>query len=75
KFLLACTPSGKVTFVSHLFGGRTSDKQITHRSGFLEKIRPGDVIFTDRGFPVKDLVVKINATLVLSASTRRNVTA
>ncbi|GFT74826.1 uncharacterized protein NPIL_143271, partial [Nephila pilipes] len=70
KFLLACSPSGRVTFVSHLFGGRTSDKQIIQLSGFLEKTKPGDVIFADRGFPVKDLVAERNATLVLPASTK-----
>ncbi|GFW79640.1 uncharacterized protein TNCV_1429001 [Trichonephila clavipes] len=58
KFLIACTPLGKVSFVSKLYGGRTSDKQIIQLSGFLEQIRPGDEIFADRGFPVKDLVAE-----------------
>ncbi|GFU16751.1 THAP domain-containing protein 4 [Trichonephila clavipes] len=70
KFLIACTPLGKVSFVSKLFGGRTSDKQIIQLSGFLEQIRPGDVIFADRGFPVKDLVAERGASLVLPASTK-----
>ncbi|GFX56303.1 hypothetical protein TNCV_2242361 [Trichonephila clavipes] len=59
----------KVSFVSKLYGGRTSDKQI-QLSGFLEQIRPGDVIFADRGFPVKDLVAERGASLVLPASTK-----
>ncbi|GFW42851.1 uncharacterized protein TNCV_1212581 [Trichonephila clavipes] len=70
KFLIACTPLGKVSFVSKLYGGRTSDKQIIQLSGFLEQIRPGDVIFADRGFPVKDLVAERGASLVLPASTK-----
>ncbi|GFX60355.1 THAP domain-containing protein 4 [Trichonephila clavipes] len=70
KFLIACTPLGKVPFVSKLYGGRTSDKQIIQLSGFLEQIRPGDVIFADRGFPVKDLVAERGASLVLPASTK-----
>ncbi|GFT20333.1 uncharacterized protein TNCV_1009331 [Trichonephila clavipes] len=70
KFLIACTPLSKVSFVSKLFGGRTSDKQILQLSGFLEQIRPGDVIFADRGFPVKDLVAERGASLVLPASTK-----
>ncbi|GFW63938.1 putative isl2eu-5 hm [Trichonephila clavipes] len=36
----------------------------------LEQIRPGDVIFADRGFPVKDLVAERGASLVLPASTK-----
>ncbi|GFT23063.1 uncharacterized protein TNCV_1858181 [Trichonephila clavipes] len=70
KFLIACTPLGKVSFVSKLYGGRTSDKQIIQLSGFLEQIRPGDVIFADRGFLVKDLVAERGASLVLPASTK-----
>ncbi|GFU47459.1 uncharacterized protein TNCV_2693301 [Trichonephila clavipes] len=66
KFLIACTPLGKVSFVSKLYGGRTSDKQIQ----LMEQIRPGDVIFADRGFPVKDLVAERGASLVLPASTK-----
>ncbi|GFT28044.1 hypothetical protein TNCV_644351 [Trichonephila clavipes] len=62
--------TGKVSFVSKLFGGRTSDKQIIQLSGFLEQIRPGDVTFADRGFPVKDLVAEREASLVLPASTK-----
>ncbi|GFV44930.1 hypothetical protein TNCV_1716781 [Trichonephila clavipes] len=47
-----------VSFVSKLYGRRTSDKQLIQLSGSLEQIRPGDVIFADRGFPVKDLVAE-----------------
>ncbi|GFR03517.1 putative is4eu-1 dr [Trichonephila clavata] len=39
-------------------------------SGFLDQIRPGDVIFVDRGFPVKDLVAERRVSLVLPASTK-----
>ncbi|GFQ81004.1 hypothetical protein TNCT_240631 [Trichonephila clavata] len=39
-------------------------------SGFLDQIQPGDVIFADRGFPVKDLVAERRASLVLPASTK-----
>ncbi|GFW41793.1 THAP-type domain-containing protein [Trichonephila clavipes] len=53
--------ASKVSFVSKLYGGRTSDKQIIQLSGFLEQIRPGEVIFVDRGFPVKDLVAERGA--------------
>ncbi|GFW17860.1 THAP-type domain-containing protein [Trichonephila clavipes] len=35
-----------------------------------EQIRPGDVIFADRSFPVKDLVAEREASLVLPASTK-----
>ncbi|GFY38818.1 THAP domain-containing protein 4 [Trichonephila inaurata madagascariensis] len=70
KFLLACTPSGKMSFVSKLYGGRTSDKQMIQLRVFLKQIRLGDVIFADRGFSVKDLVAERGASLILPASTK-----
>ena len=44
---------------SHLskeFGGRTSDKMITKKSGIMEKLLP-DQILADKGFDVDDLAV------------------
>ena len=33
KYLIACAPSGETTFVSPGFGGRTTDMEITVKSG------------------------------------------
>jgi len=49
KFLIAISPTGVVIFVSKCWGGRTSDKLITTKSGFLDKLTYGDVP-ADRGF-------------------------
>lgn len=48
---LAITPDGSISFVSRAFGGRLSDKYITNNSGFLQLIRPEDLILADKGFP------------------------
>jgi len=51
KFLVAIAPSGEITFISKCYGGRTTDTEITVKSGFIELIEPGDVILADKGFP------------------------
>ena len=51
KFLVGCAPSGEITFISHGFGGRTTDTELTNRSGLLQLIEAGDVIMADKGFP------------------------
>ena len=54
KFLIAISPTGAIIFVSRCWGGRTSDKQITAHSGFLDKLMHGDLILADRGFDITD---------------------
>lgn len=51
KYLVACAPSGEITFVSRGFGGRTTDTELTVRSGFIQLVQPGDTIMADKGFP------------------------
>ena len=34
KFLVACAPSGEIMFISKGFGGRTTDTELTIKSGF-----------------------------------------
>lgn len=48
KLLVVISPSGAITFVSKAWGGRTSDKEVTLRSGLLEKVTQGDVFLVDR---------------------------
>ena len=70
KFLVSITPTGAISFVSKAFGGRTSDKIITQRSGFLDKIEHGDQILADRGFLIAEDIANRNASLVIPAFTR-----
>ncbi|CAC5403622.1 unnamed protein product [Mytilus coruscus] len=50
KFLVPITPTGAISYVSRAFGGRTSDKVITQRSGYLDKLEHNDQVLADRGF-------------------------
>ena len=55
-----------MTFISHLFVGSISGRQMVNRSGFL-KIEPKDDVMADRGFTIRDLLLRRDATLNMSA--------
>lgn len=50
KYLIGCTPAGFISFISKGYGGRISDKAITHRSGLIDILPHNAVIMADRGF-------------------------
>ena len=52
--LVGIAPSGAITFVSDLFTGRCSDKQIVKESKILELLQPGDDLMADRGFAIEE---------------------
>ena len=54
KGLVGICPSGVVTFVSDLFPGSVSDKEIVRRSGLLRLLEVRDSIMADRGFDIED---------------------
>lgn len=53
KYLIGITPQGTVQFISVGFGGRSSDKEITVKSTFFQKLITGDVVMADRGFLIQ----------------------
>lgn len=64
KALIGISPSGTVTFMSKLYPGNISNKELTRQSVLLDKLVPGDSIMADKGFDtMQDLVplgVKLN---------------
>ena len=56
KCLIAVAPNGCGVFVSDLYEGSISDREIFEQCGILDHVNAGDLIIVDRGFTVKDLL-------------------
>lgn len=56
KFLIGICPQGSISFISAGHAGKSSDKEITIKSGILNKLLPGDLVLADRGFLITDEV-------------------
>ena len=56
KGLVACTPSGRIGFISQLYTRSISDRELTERSGFLSMPHTkGGMWLADKGFQIQDL--------------------
>ena len=56
KGLLGIALSGAPVFISDLYTGSISDKDITRQSGILELLEKGDDYMADKGFNIIDLL-------------------
>ncbi|XP_057215700.1 uncharacterized protein LOC130569819 [Triplophysa rosa] len=56
KGLIGMAPHGAVTYVSSLYAGSISDKELLKRSGLFSLLKPGMAIMVDKGFPVDESV-------------------
>lgn len=65
KALIGITPAGGLSFVSELFPGSVSDREIFSRSGILNQKfwDKGDEIMADKGFNIRDLLDQIGVKL------------
>ena len=54
KALVGLLPSGVITFISKLYTGSVSDKELMRNSGILDLLEPGDSVMADRGFYIQD---------------------
>jgi hypothetical protein len=71
KFLIGITPQGSVSFLSKVYGGRASDKEITENCGIFAHLLPGDQVLADRGFTcAESFALYSRAELVVPSFTK-----
>lgn len=72
KGLIGINPAGAVTFISQLYPGSASDREIVLRSGFLNQQlwEVGDEVMADRGFTIEDLLRPLGVGLNIPAFMR-----
>jgi len=58
KGLVGIAPHGAITFVSSLYTGGISDKEITRCSGILDLLEEGDSVMADKGFDIEEVLNK-----------------
>ena len=56
KLLIGIATPSVVSFISEAWGGRLSDKYLTEHCNILDKLLPGDVVLTNKGFDISDTV-------------------
>ena len=56
KGLVGISPNVWITFVSSLYGGSISDKEIVKSSSLIDLLEENDLIMADRGFDIQDLL-------------------
>ena len=72
KGLVGIALSGAITFISQLYTGSISDREIVMWSGFLsKKFENGDTVMADKGLQIAD-IVPLGVTLNIPPFLRRN---
>ena len=63
KGLIGISPSGAVTFVSDLYPGSISDKELTRKSGLLQLLESNVSAMADKGFDIVEDLALIGVNL------------
>lgn len=58
KVIVGVAPKAVITYVSKLYPGSISDKEIVKQSGLKNHMACGDLILADKGFLIQDIVPK-----------------
>uniref|UniRef100_A0A8C6WW33 THAP-type domain-containing protein n=1 Tax=Neogobius melanostomus TaxID=47308 RepID=A0A8C6WW33_9GOBI len=65
SYLIGATPAGAITFVSlGSFSRKKSDRQLIRESGFVDLLKPKDLLLTNKTLPIQKDLDAIGATLL-----------
>ena len=64
KGLVGISPDVWMTFVSGLYGGSISDREVVEKSHFIDLLDHNDLIMADRGFEIQDMLAVKQAQLL-----------
>ena len=64
KALISISPTGAITYVSHLYTGSISDKAIFLESDLPRLLRQGDLVLADKGFRIENELKGMGVKLV-----------
>lgn len=76
KCLVGISPTGAITYLSDIYEGSKSDRDIVIDSKFSDILEPGDLVIADRGFLIKDILQrnKVNLNIPPFLSGRERLT-
>ncbi|GFX52782.1 uncharacterized protein TNCV_3719721 [Trichonephila clavipes] len=63
KDMIGITPTRAISFISELFTGHISDKEVFIRSKMMNHLEPNDVVMADKGFLIANELEKIGSKL------------
>ena len=72
KLLVSISPIMHFNYVSALYSGSVSDKEIVRECGFLDFLEPADVVMADKGFNIQDLLALREVRLVAPPMLRKD---
>jgi len=66
KVLVGISPSEAITFISILYSGSISDKELTRQIGILALLERDDSVMADRGFDIEANLIPLGVKLNIS---------
>ncbi|GBN81687.1 hypothetical protein AVEN_266735-1 [Araneus ventricosus] len=63
KGMIGIMPSGTISFISPLYCGSISDKELFIKSQLMDLLEPNDVVMADKGFQIEQEFKKISCKL------------